>query len=828
MPSFFNKKTKIMKKNFLIALLIITSFVSNAQFSQISNIYPANITEGDEFGSAVAIDGDFMAVGAYYYNPISTSPGTGSVYMWNFNGTNWEYHSQIIPTLSPYNGDQFGNAVAISGSNMIVGAWNGSTDGDHNPGAVTFYHYDGTSWTDESKWVCGINDYDLGYGTDVDIYGDYAIVGAPGVDNNHGRAYVYYKNAGTWEMQQNLVHSSTTQDHFGSSVAIGNYIAFIGAKDENKVYVYTYDGSNWNNTTTLTPSTAGVSFGNSISYDGTNLIVGDEGDNSAIIFTFDGTNWNQQKITASDGVSTDHFGCNVSIDGNYAIVGAWAKNSMTGAAYIFEYNGTSWSQSQKITASNGNSNDRFGHSVAILNNTAVVGAYYDNPSGMGNYAGSAYIYQAPPPPAPIITQQPQNSLVCYGSSASFSIIASDATSYQWKLNGVNIADTGYYSGTNTANLSISETNNFYAGNYLCVASNSNGSTSSNSATLTLEQPVNADFSISPRVTIFPNSNIDFENLSDNDLTSYSWDFGDGTTIEDNVFVQNYSHYYDNWGIYFITLSVEGFACTDSYTDSVIIGMPDPILVGSTIDDTTCGEGINFYAYIVYAESYQWYYNYQAIIDTGLFSGVTTNHLIISNPSSLYEGDYYCIGSNDSGFVSTDTAHLYIGTPVIANFTATPLITHLPNSTIDIENTSSTDADVYAWDFDDGSTYVSYNYEPNLSHTFEYAGLFSITLSVYNEYCEDQDTVEVTVLNEININDISNNLIINPNPVADYFSIIGLSGNTDIEIYSTDGKLLVAKKIEANQKIYISDLKSGLYVVVLYDADKQYNFKLLKM
>jgi len=195
---------------------------------------------------------------------------------------------------------------------------------------------------------------------------------------------------------------------------------------------------------------------------------------------------------------------------------------------------------------------------------------------MGDYAGSAYIYQASPPLPPTITQQPQNSLVCYGSSASFSIIAVNATSYQWKLNGANIADTGFYSGTNTANLSISETNNFYEGNYICVASNSSGSTSSNSASLTLEQPVNADFSLSPRVAIYPNSNINFENLSDNNLNYYFWNFGDGETLLQTEFVSNLSHYYNSVDTFVISLTVQNYICDDVHLDTLFILEPDYI------------------------------------------------------------------------------------------------------------------------------------------------------------------------------------------------------------------------------------------------------------
>jgi len=168
-------------KQTLFLLLVLNISISNAQYTQQSNIYPANITDGDEFGSAVDINEDWLAVGAFYFNSSSSSPGYGSVFLWERSGSTWTYNSQILPTDNPYNGDQFGNAIAISGNDIIIGSWNSSTDGDLNPGAVYFYQFDGTSWTNETKFLSGINDYDIGYGTSVDIFGDYAIVGAPGV-----------------------------------------------------------------------------------------------------------------------------------------------------------------------------------------------------------------------------------------------------------------------------------------------------------------------------------------------------------------------------------------------------------------------------------------------------------------------------------------------------------------------------------------------------------------------------------------------------------------------------------------------------------------------
>ena len=88
------------------------------------------------------------------------------------------------------------------------------------------------------------------------------------------------------------------------------------------------------------------------------------------------------KLTASDGAADERFGNSVSISGNYAVIGAhWAfigSNSYQGSAYIFHRDGTSWTQQAKLTASDGDVEDIFGNSVSISGDYAIVGAYGDD------------------------------------------------------------------------------------------------------------------------------------------------------------------------------------------------------------------------------------------------------------------------------------------------------------------------------------------------------------------------------------------------------------------------------------------------------------------
>ena len=100
---------------------------------------------------------------------------------------------------------------------------------------------------------------------------------------------------------------------------------------------------------------------------------------AAYVFTRSGSTWTQQqKLTAGDAATGDYFGTSaaLSADGLTAVVGAPAKNSSTGASYVFTVSGGVWSQQAELTAADAAANDSFGTSVAVNGDgtTALVGA----------------------------------------------------------------------------------------------------------------------------------------------------------------------------------------------------------------------------------------------------------------------------------------------------------------------------------------------------------------------------------------------------------------------------------------------------------------------
>ena len=211
-----------------------------------------------------------------------------------------------------------------------------------------------------------------------------------------------------WTQQQKLMASDKSERvHFGTSVSISGQYFVVGAylddnngfTDSGSAYVFVRSDTTWTQQQKLTASdgTASDHFGVSVSISGDYCIVGANGNDarkgSAYVFVRSGLDWNeQQKLTASDASTGDYFGTSVSISGDYAVVGAYADDNSggtgSGSAYVFVRSDTTWTQQQKLTASDSVRNsDYFGISVSISGDYCVIGAY-----GHSSYRGSAYVF----------------------------------------------------------------------------------------------------------------------------------------------------------------------------------------------------------------------------------------------------------------------------------------------------------------------------------------------------------------------------------------------------------------------------------------------------
>ncbi|MFC2084703.1 FG-GAP repeat protein, partial [Bacteroidota bacterium] len=223
--------------------------------------------------------------------------------------------------------------------------------------------------------------------------------------------FIFIKTTVYAQSEIKLIASDGAEnDYFGWSVSISGDRAIIGAlwnddagSNSGSAYIFSFDGTSWSEEAKLTASDAAANdeFGCSVSISGDRAIIGakrnsDAGSNSgsAYIFSFDGTSWNEEvKITASDAERYDWFGNSVSIDGNRVIVGARNKDNAlnsSGSAYIFSNDGTNWSEEAKLIASDAASRDYFGCSVSIKGNRVIIGAEENDDAG--GSSGSAYIF----------------------------------------------------------------------------------------------------------------------------------------------------------------------------------------------------------------------------------------------------------------------------------------------------------------------------------------------------------------------------------------------------------------------------------------------------
>ncbi len=298
----------------------------------------------------------------------------------------WEQKEKLVP-LDIVAGEQFGLSVSISGDNAIAGAPSGKGNVNLSGSAYIFNR----DWGRQSKLIAADGHAEDCFGSAVSLSGDYAIVAAERDDDkgeDSGSAYIFKQEGTSWGQQAKLTAADANEyDQFGDSVSISGDWAIVGAYGDNvnsgSAYLFKRDGTVWSQQVKLLASDGNdKNFGFSVSIDGDYAIVGavlGRGNASmsgvAYIFIRDGNNWNRQaRIFASDGDAGDYFGWSVSISGGFAIVGARGDDYSKGSAYIFKRDGTSWSQQAKLLASDGIAEDKFGISVSIDGDFAIAGA----------------------------------------------------------------------------------------------------------------------------------------------------------------------------------------------------------------------------------------------------------------------------------------------------------------------------------------------------------------------------------------------------------------------------------------------------------------------
>ncbi len=418
------------------------SFISNAQdFIETATLTGQPRTKGQFFGQSVSISGDYAIVGAYKdetdvnnENPLQKA---GAAFIFEKENGTWQFKQKLVQEERWF-GDDFGKSVSIEGNYAIVGIDQEDLDDDASQyGAALIYKRDNDGVWQEHQLLSVANSVGDKFGFPVLIKEGTIIVGSIADDTvigadyypNTGSVYVFEKDPETdqWQEMQKLVASDAEEfDQFGKDIDIYENTIIVGANLE-----------------------------------------GNEWEGAAYVFEKDNTGiWNEiQRLEASDRDSKNNprsqFGDDVAIDRDYIFIGAGGHDvdadsepgqDEEGAVYVFKKNGNAvWEEVQYLTLENSTPWDKFGESVNVVNNVAVISANEFrtvNDPFMGR--GACFVYQLNPVNSQwelTQTLSPTNNYMGkqFGVQAVFdgqNIIVGDFRDYGADRNDYSLEDSG--------------------------------------------------------------------------------------------------------------------------------------------------------------------------------------------------------------------------------------------------------------------------------------------------------------------------------------------------------------------------------------------------
>lgn len=321
----------------------------------------------------------------------------------------WNEVAKLAASDAEYR-DELGWSVSLSGDTLVVGAAR-EDSGGVDAGAAYVYVRGPSGWTEQAKLTASDAQADDFFGLSAAISGDTIVVGAFEAEIRAGKAYVFVRSGTTWSQQAKLTaNDGLPADGFGITVSISGDTVLVGAPrndmggtNTGAAYVFERSGAIWSQQAKLSASdrAAGDIFASAVSLFGDDAVIGSPGNDhlgssagAAYVFVRAGGIWSEQgKLTASDGQSGDDFGHSVSTSGGDVLIGAFQDDdggAEAGSAYVFTRSGTTWTQQAKLTSSEPAPGTWYGNSVAISGSLAVVGAYRHD--GIDHNSGAAYVY----------------------------------------------------------------------------------------------------------------------------------------------------------------------------------------------------------------------------------------------------------------------------------------------------------------------------------------------------------------------------------------------------------------------------------------------------
>jgi hypothetical protein len=376
-----------------------------------------HIGEG-EFGYSIALsaDGDTALIGGPRDNYYA-----GAAWVFTRSGSTWTQQGEKLTGTGETGEGEFGISVALSANGDI--ALIGGPADNGGAGAAWVFTWTGSTWTQQGEKLVGdctsscanegtgeTGEGAFGTSLALSADGDTALIGGPADNGGAGAAWVFTRSDSTWALQGGKLTGTgeTGKGMFGTMVALSadGDTALIGGPADNggagAAWVFTWTGSTWalqGGKLTGTGETGAGRFGISValSADGDTALIGGPADNggagAAWVFTWTGSTWTQQgsKLTGGGEAGEGEFGSSVALseDGDTALIGGPEDDTATGAVWVFTRSGGVWSQQGPKLTGGEEGNSQFGVLVALSadGNTALIGGPGDNDD-----AGAAWVF----------------------------------------------------------------------------------------------------------------------------------------------------------------------------------------------------------------------------------------------------------------------------------------------------------------------------------------------------------------------------------------------------------------------------------------------------
>ncbi|KAG9395185.1 FG-GAP repeat [Carpediemonas membranifera] len=329
------------------------------------------------------------------------SGGKGAVYIStkDDSGVGWSIKKSIEDPHSTA-GDNFGSSIRMDDEWLIVG----STGYESLQGAVYFYARDNLNFEMKQIVTSPKKTDRATFGYSLDIEGTQVIIGEPYLSVKQGTgtmaAYIFAVSNGHWSNTGTLTSSSKDlSTEYGRAVTLTGKVAFVGAPMESggtgAVYIWNYDaGTGWTNNLNWEGYVSGEQFGTSIATNGAQVVVGAPycthsgaaGGGRVYIYEIQDQTWKVWKEFMAPTPTADaHFGTAVGMYDDHLVIGAPLDKAGggvgAGVVYIYKKSATDWVYNQRMVPTGTPADAHLGASIYMDDTIVIAGAFNEQGKG---------------------------------------------------------------------------------------------------------------------------------------------------------------------------------------------------------------------------------------------------------------------------------------------------------------------------------------------------------------------------------------------------------------------------------------------------------------